>query len=65
MKMSDGKIAIPLETVKDVANFVLAHPRASVVDVMAEFDLSDDEAFFALATARYVIQEIAKEREER
>ena len=55
------QIMIPLEIVTEIANWLLYNRDASVVDVMAEFDLSDEEALYALATARYVVRKLEEE----
>ena len=58
----DERVMIPLETVRDIANWLLWHRAATVLDVMAEFDLTEDEAFYALATAKIVIRELERTR---
>ena len=55
---------LPLDTVVAVANWLLTRPLATVADVMAEFDLSDDDALVALALARAVIRERESEAEQ-
>lgn len=58
------QVMIPLQTVTDLANWLLWHRDATIMDVMAEFDLNREESLYALATARYVIRELERERRE-
>lgn len=57
-----ASIAIPLETATAITNFVNEHSQATVADIMAEFDLSEQEALLALATAHYVLRELEREQ---
>lgn len=56
-----GQIMIPLETVTAIANYLLVQPLATLADIMAEFDLGETEAIFALGTAKYAIRAIMEE----
>ena len=58
----EDQVMVPLETVTAIANYVWRHPHAQIMDIMAEFDLTNDEAFFALATARLVIRDMEKDK---
>lgn len=60
--MKSNPLMIPMETVKDIADWLLWRPGATVMDIMAEFDLTDMEAFFALVLARHVVHDMETER---
>ncbi len=59
----EGKIVVSLQTATDVANYVLTHPGCVIADIMAEFELSAEQAEAALLTAKLVIQDMEQERE--
>lgn len=54
--MDSEQVILSLQDATEVAKWVLEHREATVADVMAEFDMTDDEAFTALAAASAVIR---------